>query len=238
MNKIKIGYDDNLGLPNDFADTIGCNLVAYHDIGKMIAALENQTLAAIFIHAGTLPYLKNCKIVAQSLYGPLGQLTLQSNFVSASSISISNINHLVLGRVNEYCTTSFWAPLIYLMKILPQHTTLTFKNTNGFKDMLHKTAGKKLDCSMVWDIILKQNPQDTAKVHELFHKNDLPTPIIVTQTDLPDDIRQKLINFRSTDHHSFFIGFQKPNLIAINQFIAAMQKTTNYFTVVVKEFVV
>lgn len=234
MNKIKIGYADNLGLPNDFADAIGCSLIAYRDLGKMFEALENQTLAAIFITAGTLPYIKNYKIVAQSLFGPLGLLTLQSNFVSPNSISISNINHLLLGRVNQYCTTSFWSPLIYLMKILPQHTTLTFKDTDDHPDMLRKTAAKKLDCSMIWDIVLKKHPQDANKVHELFHKNDLPTPIIVSRTELPDEIKQKLITFKSVDHQSFFTGFQKPNLIAINHFIAAMQKSSQYFNIVVK----
>ncbi len=56
------------------------------------------------------------------------------------------------------------------MDFLPQFTVLKFKDTNGFQDMLHKTATKFLDCAMVWDIILKQNPDDANKVKELFYK--------------------------------------------------------------------
>jgi hypothetical protein len=38
---IQIGYDDNLGLPKDFATTFHCEIAPYHDLGKMITAFEN-----------------------------------------------------------------------------------------------------------------------------------------------------------------------------------------------------
>lgn len=95
--------------------------------------------------------------------------------------------------------------------------------------MLHKTAEDIVDCSMVWDIIMQQHPQDSNKVHELFNKHDLPTPVIVSKKGVDIDIEGKLQNFISQDKAFFFNGFSKPDMQLINQFILDTQKASKFF---------
>lgn len=227
-----MGYDDNLGLPDDFSASIGCEIQAYHDLNEMIQAFEQGSLAAMFIPAGTLPYLKNYELLAQSLFGPQQKIVLQTNFVTVKEISISQIPQMKIGRVNQFCTTSFWAPQIYLMQFLPQNTALTFVNTNGFPDMLHKTAEEIVDCSMVWDIIMQQHPEDTDKVHELFHLANLPSPVIVGPVGGGAGVKEKLDRYISQDSRSFFRGFKAPDLGAIGEFLLAIKKAEQHFKII------
>lgn len=101
MSKIIVGYDDNLGLPNDFITTMDCNIQPYHDLGEMLQAFDTNDLAAIFIPSGTLPYVKNFQILAQALMGSENKKLMQSNFVSTENISTSDIPNLSIGRVNQ-----------------------------------------------------------------------------------------------------------------------------------------
>ena len=109
-NKIKIGYDDNLGLPGDFSEALDCELIAYHDLGNMISAFERKILFAVFVPTGTLPYLSKYEILTQALIGIEQIPTLQTKFIALEPIAITEIPNQVIGRVNRYCTTSFWAP--------------------------------------------------------------------------------------------------------------------------------
>ena len=59
MQKIRIGYDNNLGIQNDFAKTVQCDVVGYQDISHLVKDFSSQELNAIFVQAGTLPYLNN-----------------------------------------------------------------------------------------------------------------------------------------------------------------------------------
>ena len=234
MDKIKIAYDDNLGLPADFVEWVGCDIVSYHDLSEMTHVFEDDSVYGMFIPAGTLPYLQNYEIISQALFGSENKTTLQSNFVSTNNIILTDFDHQVLGRVNQYCTTSFWAPLIYLKQFLPKDTTLNFKNTNGFADMLHKAAMEEIDGAMVWDIILQQRPQDAAKVQPLFNKSDLPTPVIVIRKGSDDSIKDKINTFITSDKKAFFNGFRAPEVKPLDQFVFDMKAAQAYFHILQK----
>lgn len=234
MEQIVIGYDDNLGLPSDFRLAIGCDIISYHNLAEMIKDFNEQKLLGIFIPSGTLPYLDNYEIISQATFGSNHKLTLQTNFVSTKNLSLLNIKTSTIGRVNKYCTTSFWAPLIYLMDFIPKHTLLKFEDTNGFQDLLFKTAEGQIDCSMVWDIILQENPDAANKVHQLFNKNDLPTPVLIGRPGFPSNIKEKINHFKTTDIKAFFNGFQPADIRGINQFQQAIQKSIQYFNIPMK----
>lgn len=138
--KIKIGYDDNLGLPNDFPEAIGCEITAYHDLGQMIDEFVKQNLSGLFIPAGALPYIKQYDIVSQAQFGSENKITLKAFFVTTRNIAVQDVANSSIGRVNQYCTTSFWAPLIYLMDFLPRNTSLKFQDTDGFQNMLNTSV--------------------------------------------------------------------------------------------------
>lgn len=232
MNTIKIGYDDNLGLPNDFAAIIGCDIVPYHELEEMIAAFRSQTIVAMFAPAGTLPYIPEYEIIAQAALAIDQKPLLQTVCVSAKPITAAELNKAIIGRINQYCTTSFWGPQIYLMNVLEKGTSLHFKNTNGFADLLHKTALQAVDAGTVWRLTMRQHSDDADKVHELFEKDDLPAPIIVGTPNLPEEIKEKLKQFKTSDKQFAFSRFQAAELQAINEFLVAVHKTREYFNVV------
>lgn len=235
MDKITIAYDDNLGLPNDFAETVDCNIAAYHELGEMIKQFEKGNIFGMFIPAGALPYLKNYKIISQAIFSPENEIQLQSNFVCTKNMLITDIPQQILGRINQYCTTSFWSPLIYLMQFLPKNTPLSFRDTNGFSDMIHKTAEEIIDCAMVWDIIMQQHPEESHKVHQLFYKSDLPTPVIVISENNDASISSRINSFKSRDTNTFFNAFQAPEMNLINQFVLDMKKASEYFRVLANQ---
>lgn len=230
---VVIGFDDNLGLPSEFSNISKLVTRSYHDIGKMVDDFVAEQLAAIFIPCGTLPYINSSyDIVAQATFSTQRSCDLTSIFCSNRPIEISEIPYIVLGHVNQYCTTSFWAPLIYLKNYLKENTTLKFKNNNSFQDMLLQVAAKKIDAAMVWDIILEQNPAATKQVIQTFRLHQLPTPIIIANSLLPNSVIDILNRFKTNDKTSFFTGFTTPDFDAIHQFQQAMQSAANYFNVV------
>ncbi|MBA3661955.1 MAG: hypothetical protein H0W64_09515 [Gammaproteobacteria bacterium] len=237
MGKITLGYDDNLGLPSDFAAKIGCEIKPYHDLSQMIDAYDQGQLAAMFIPAGTLPYISQYEIIAQALFGPDNKSVLQSNFVTTKNMTIEEIKNFSLGRVNEYCTTSYWAPLIYLIDLVPQDTVIKFVETNGFEDLLLKTASGAVDGSTVWDIYLEKNPTAAKKVHELFHVSNLPTPIIIGNQQFPSELKNNITQFQSEDHASFFHNFTAADLNSINQFKSQIQRARRHFNLKIDEYI-
>lgn len=237
MQKIKIGYDDNLGLPEDFAAYMGCEIVAHHDLAHLLQAFNQKQLDAIFVPCGTLLALNNAdyKIISQSILAITNGLHLITEFVTTKSIEINQLMHFVIGRVNAYCTTSFWGPLIYLMKELPKDTELQFENTNGFQDLLDKTATGKVDCAMVWKLFMRNNPQEAAKLHQLFAEEDLPTPVMLANYQFTQPLIEKLNQFKTTDKKAFFNGFQVPDMNNIQRFIKNMEVAKAYFRIKVVE---
>lgn len=231
MKKFRIGYDDNLGLPMGFSQALDCETVSYHELGDLIQAFKQREVEIIFIPVGTLPYIKEYEMISQAILSEKPQSILTSTFVTTYPLTIQDIPKHTLGRVNQYCTTSYWAPLIYLMDFLPKHSTLHFQDTNGFQDMLFKTADKTVDASMVWDIFLKQNPDATKKVHALFSLNTLPAPVLVSASKLPTEISEKLNTFKSKETKTLFNAFQKPDLPNIKKFLASIKAAQDFYSI-------
>jgi hypothetical protein len=229
--KIKVGYDDNLGLPSDFSVEMDCDIVPFHDLATLTDAFAKKELAIMFIPAGTLPFVKEYEIISQSLFGVENSVTLSSIFVTTQDITITDIPNCTIGRINRYCTTSFWAPMISLMYYLPKNTKLIFKEANGFQDLLHETAKNEIDCCMIWDIYLKKNPNDAAKVRSLFTLSHLPSPIMLAQPGLGEATKQKINAFRTTDPLSLFRGFQAPVIDDLKHFMDQMKAAAEYFDI-------
>ena len=227
METLKFGYDDNLGLPADFAEKVGCEIVAYHELDELIRAFTNGDLDAIFTPAGSLPYLQHYEIAAQATLGVDKKQMMKSTLVSTQTITTNDIPTLTLGAINPYCTSSYWAPMIYLMNHLPAGTTLTFKFADSFTDLLHQTAQNKIDCAMVWDDILQLKPDDAKQVQEYFSLDDLPTPVIVVRPGVM--LPGSMINYVSSDKEFLFAGFKAPGLENINNFLQVVNAARKHF---------
>lgn len=207
-----LGFDDNLGLPKHFSQEIPCQLMSYHDLTELTNAFSSKVLNAIFIPVGVLPYVKRpYKILAQATLGSERKTTMCSHLCSHYETDLTNISHKKWGRVNAFCTTSYWAPLVYMLNKHSDKPQLSFEDTESFEDMLDKTLSGQISYAMIWDQVLKKHPESAKNLHTLLKVEDLPTPIIIGHNRTPQSIIQALQAFYSNDPHSFFNGFTKPD---------------------------
>lgn len=232
MEKLTLGFDVNLGFPKDFSTMLDINVKVYQSISDIIKDLENGSLALAFIPMGTMPYLnKDYRVIAQSTLGTTHQQRLTSKLITATNLSMTELLSNKIGRVNQYCTTSFWAPSIYLMDKLHYAGPVSFVNALSFEDLLFKIADQKILSGMMWDVIMQQNPDAANKVHELGEEDNLPAPVIVTKLMLDKNLEQQLTNFNSTDKNSIFNGFAKADTKLIDNFQQKMLAAAKHFNV-------
>jgi hypothetical protein len=174
--------------------------------------------------------MKDYKIISQSIFRGKNSSTLQSDFVTTETMDLQKITQKTLGRVNQYCTTSYWAPLLHLMNYVPKNSLIHFKNTKSFQDLLFEAAENKVDGATVWDIIIDENPNAARKVYQIFSVNNLPTPVIVAKPNFSDvEILEKINRFKTEDKTGFFAGFQKPNDGEITEFLSAIQQAIKFY---------
>lgn len=231
MKNRRIGYDNNLGIPSDFTKAFPCDLVKYDDLAQLIDHFEKKSLEAAFLPVGALPYMKNYSIISQALYSSENLSILTSDFVTTKDINLNNMMNFTLGRVNQFCTTSYWAPLIYLMRLLPQNTRLQFEDASSLHDLLFKTANGVIDGSTLWDILLTQNPEPAAKLKKIFSVTELPTPIIIAQEHWDIEISSQLNQFTSDDKQALFPAFRHPNIRMINHFLSEIDVACDFFNI-------
>ena len=221
---MRLAFDDNLGLPADFAQRFGCELVSFHDVGAMLEAFESAAVQAMFAPCGALPYLKAAyDVLAQATFGSDRALRMQSRFVVRGD-SQADAGIFTQGRiacVNAYCTTSYWAPMIARAGDTPQGAHVTFGTAAGFADMLRSVVDGRSDAAMTWDAVLAQHPGDAARVRELFRIDGLPTPAILSNASLSGADRERLAG--ALDGYAagppwFFTGFAAPDTAAIRAF--------------------
>lgn len=240
---MRFGFDDNLGLPKNFAEALDCEVFPYHELEDLLEAFTQNKLDALFIPVGTLPYMKNdYSIVAEVTFGEKQGKVLESDFIVKSNNNIHSIEDVIsatLGRVNKFCTTSFWAPQIYLYDKTPEKTKLSFKNTNGFQDMLLAVNNGRVDAAMEWSIFLDKNPEIASSMRIVFSLSTLPTPMVIIKNTFPENQKEifskKLLSFKTNDDSSFFTHFVKPNSNAISDFLTKIKNAQNHFVLNILE---
>lgn len=221
---MKLAFDDNLGLPEGFAQRLGFELVSFHDVGAMIAAFESGEAGAIFAPCGALPYLKKpYEVLAQATFGSDRALRMQSRFVvrDDSKANADVFTHGRIACVNVYCTTSYWAPVIARVDAVPPGAPVTFGTAAGFADMLHSVVDGRSEAAMTWDAVLAQHPDDAGRVRELFRIGGLPAPAILAGASLDPADRDRLSSALAAYDAAgpwFFTGFSAPDTTAIRDF--------------------
>lgn len=231
LQSIVLGYDDNLGLAQNFVKEIGWQIKPYHHLEKMVKDFEQERLSCLFLPVGTLLELKkDYRIIAQATFGPTNTHSLTAVLTSAKHHILPPLSNIHFGRINPYCTTSFWALLIYLMNLTPPKSKILFTEVEGFQDLLKKTINKTVDAAMIWDNVLATHIDDTKPVFKLDKITHLPTPVIIAQPTLPISLNQQLIHYQSNDRNSYFNGFAKVDIQLVNSFLANMKLAAQYFT--------
>lgn len=235
---MKFGCDDNLGLPEGFAEQVGVEIVMEHELDTLVNAFVKNELPVMLIPVGTLPYIKaDYDIIAQTTFGPQNIKTLTSIFIVPKNSpvnSIESVASLKLGRVNQFCTTSFWAPMIALLDQTQPGTHLDFHNTKGFPDLLSAVNDGRVEGAMLWDIILKQHSEAASHTMEVFRLDTLPAPIIIANKTVSESdkkqLREKILAYKTSQSKAFFTHFETPDHQAILNFQQKMQTCIAHFT--------
>lgn len=235
---MKLGFDDNLGLPEGFDVAIGVEAVPAHELDTLLNGLEQEEFSAVFVPVGTLPYIKgDYEILVQSVFAPTHLKTLTTVFVvpqSNTETSIESASSLRLGRVNKFCTTSFWGPMVFLLDKTSPGTFLNFHDTKSFKDMLLAVNDGRVEGAMEWDIILQQNPDMASKTRELFRLGNLPAPVILVNNSLSvaekQSLKMKMISYKTHHSKAFYTSFEEVNYSGISDFQEKMKACTQHFS--------
>ena len=249
-DRLCIAYDDNLGLPAGTAEHLGCTTRAFHDLGELLAALESGEVDAAMIPAGTLPYVQAApyrhtapRIVAQATL-PGGRTRLTSVLVTTApdTANASQTLGRRLARVNRYCTTSYWAPLITMVEHTPRGTRVEFVDAAGFADMVVSTMDGRSDAAMVWDHVLARHPELVAASRQVLRTDELPTPVVVVAPQLSAERRAALgrvlvgLGTPATGPGleapaCAFDGFVAPEHTSIDRFTRRMRRAIDHFDV-------
>ena len=233
---MRFGYDDNLGLPASVAATDGIEVVSFHDIAALVDAFASGGVTAIFAPAGALPSLGDVSYEVLSQARVAGRTAMESRLVVRADddhSSEADAATLTMGCINEFCTTSYWAPMIELLEVTPAGTALHLERVAGFDDLLAGLVEGRSDIAMVWDQVLARHPDQAAAVRVLAAKDGLPAPLVFGRTDLSESDRTLLADAFADamvdDPAAFFDGFGAPDDDVIRAFTADLERVGAHY---------
>lgn len=231
---MKIAFDDNLGLPDDFASRLQCELMSFHELDAMLAAFSDGSVHGMFAPCGALPYMQAYyEILAQATFGETRGLRLQSRFVVPDNDGVrAEFPNGRVACVNRFCTTSYWAPMLAMIDRTAGGTPVQFYAAAGFDDMLFAVTDGRSDGAMVWDAVLNRHPDAAAKTREVFRYDGLPTPVILANSSMPeqdkDRLRESLHSYVSASG-GFFNGFSAPDVDAVQAFVTRDRQAQQHY---------
>lgn len=236
---MRLGYDDNLGLPTSVATTDGIEPVSFHDIAALVEAFASGDVGAIFAPAGALPALAGVAHEVLSQARVAGATSMESRLVVRADDgcdSAAETSMVTMGCINEFCTTSYWAPMITLLDSTPVGTTLRLRRMNGFDDLLAGVVDGRTEVAMVWDQVLDRHPDEAAVTRVLATRQDLPAPLVYGRADLPEADRvlvaEAFAGAVVDDPAAFFDGFGAPDDDAIDAFAERLAAVQAHFELV------
>lgn len=223
---IIFAYDYNLGFPasdpklNHFFSQHHIQIQPYTDMSKMIVDLNKHTITAALIPAGVLYYLKddaNFKGIASATVGENRQLFLKSYLIVKKTSPITTIKQLhgkKIAYANEVCTSSFFAPKLFLNQyhIVFSRYFSKYVKTYEMPEQIQALLTDKVDTTMVWDRIYFQNANTAKETRIIGQSTNLPTPVVIlnvtTNNSLKAPLTKALQAYQpSLDSKFLFTGF-------------------------------
>ena len=235
---MRLGFDDNLGIPASVGATDGIELVSFHDIAALVAAFASGEVGAIFAPAGALLALGDVDHEVLSQARVAGRTAMESRLVvraEARCRSAADAAELSMGCINEFCTTSYWAPMITLLDATPAGTALRLQRVAGFDDLLDSVAGGRTEVAMVWDQVLDRHPDEATGLRVVAARRDLPAPLVFGRGHLPEPDRALVAAAFAkavADPTAFFDGFGPPDHELVDAFATNMAAVRSHFDLV------
>jgi ABC-type phosphate/phosphonate transport system substrate-binding protein len=202
----------------------------------MLRAFERGDVEACFAPAGVLGALAGIghTLIAQSTVE--GSTALASRLVvraDAPDATLDTLATSAIGFVDEYSTTSYWAPMIALMEVVPVRGALAFHACTGFDDLLAAVVEGRVDVAMVWDQVLARHPMEAVRTRVVAVEADLPAPLVYARSDLSASdarvLRRTVLDARVDGGTSFFDGFAEPNDECVAQFARRLSAVRSHY---------
>lgn len=223
---IVFAYDAYLGFPaqdplwKQFFTKHCVQLKPYYDINKLVVDLKHHQLEAAFLPAGGYYYLRDdiyYQPVASATLGRERKVTEKSYLLVKRKSTITQPEQLKNKKwayVNQECTTSFFAPIIYLAQHkLPLKNYFNKLNAvDGFNAQVEAiNHPSKIDVTMLWSPYWLKNKVLQSNTRIIGSINNLPTPVIILARTSHKQFKIKfienLIHYKSNHLSWEYSGF-------------------------------
>jgi phosphonate transport system substrate-binding protein len=199
-------HDGNLGFPTDdppwreFFNRNGIRVAGYHDMAKLTHELEEDVKAFSYLPAANYYYIRDdpsYEAVASALYAPDQTPKLTSLLVvreSSGITAIDQLHGLRLGYAHRYCTTSYFAPALLLMD--NGHSIADFFSdliqVPAYQGQIDAVVTERVDATMVQEDVWRKEASNAGTTRVIAEKRDLPTPLVIANTEADDGFRNEL----------------------------------------------
>lgn len=220
---LSFAHDINLNFPafdptwSDFFRANQCRERAYFDLKRLTDDLLAGTFTAAYLPAANDYFLRDDKSyqgIASALTGN-GAKTMSSLLVVSQTSPITSLDELKgkrLGRINGYCTTSYFAAAIFLQR--HGHSIKDFfaeiRDVGAWQKQIDAVVAGTVDATMVSADIWANLPENAATTRVLGEVDQLPTPVVIVRKDAPasfaDDLKQHLLS-EPRNEDELFSGF-------------------------------
>lgn len=221
-------HDSNLGFPigqdiwRDFFTQCQCTVFGTNDIKLIIQSLQNDSNIFAYIPVVCLYQVRKI----QEIHGLASATTGKSGSPTTSSVLIikrgSNIKDLsglrgkTYGRINQYCTSSYFAPVIHLSDNGFRFQDFFGKVQNipvspgNWQNQIDQVISGAIDATMVDENTWLSNPKNAKETEIIGRIDGLPCPIVVSKsivnTQFLDLFKATLLS-SPRDNSAMFSGF-------------------------------
>ena len=245
---MKFIHDTNLGFPIEQADWQSifiqgsCDVFGYNNVGQLSKELEEDINLFAYIPVACLyseRKVQDIRGLVQATTGGSGAATTSSLLVVRRRGNINELADLrgkIYGRINEYCTSSYFAPAIHL-------------NENGFhfqdffeevidvpvhpgnwQNQIDQVIKGGIDATMVDEGTWLSSPNNAVHTKVIGRMDGLPGPIIVAKsienTKFLDLFKDALIKSKR-DVSVMFSGFSEYDGSIVDTFFERVEKALN-----------
>jgi ABC-type phosphate/phosphonate transport system substrate-binding protein len=220
---LSFAHDINLNFPafdpswGDFFGESQCRARAYFDLKRLTDDLFAGTPTAAYLPAANDYFLRDDKCyrgIASALTGK-GAQTMRSVLVVSQTNPITSLDELKgkrLGRINGYCTSSYFAAAIFLQRhgYCIKDFFAEIRDVGAWQKQIDAVVAGTVDVTMVDADSWASLPENATTTRVLGEVDQLPTPIVIARTDAPvsfvDDLKQHLLS-EPRNEDELFSGF-------------------------------
>lgn len=225
---MKFIHDSNLGFPieqdiwQDFFTRGQCSVLGSNKIELISQNLSSDSDLFAYIPVVCLYNLRkiqNLQGLVSATTGKSGSSTTSSVLIVKREAHLKNLADLegkTYGRINEYCTSSFFAPSIYLGDNGFRFYDFFGKvidvpvSPGNWQNQIDQVISGVIDATMVDENTWLSNPKNAEQTEIIGRMDGLPCPIIVSKSIVNGqflDSLRGMLYASQRDNSAMFSGF-------------------------------